>query len=247
MIFQDGNFFSSLSPTFLSQAIFSALIFFLGLSFGSVIKIAVLSSKNRRRASIFSSLCVFLAFSAILYTVLIFMSGSFFPLPQFQKSLSSQGISKHFYYIFIVSIFFWGSLVAVFWKIMLPLSLVLYFGLFFFTNHLLQKKFGEQPASLSFRIEETSPSEIKIIAFSLPDIALLPVGRTWLLINESIPPDSFHDSKSPLVKHYLNFLLTRGSEQITLPLPKSDVYPSLYTILINFHKGQPSFELVRTL
>ena len=267
-------FIVSSNPDFFSLCIFSLCILLLGLSVGSAIKIflprkkssgnsvivrdsnAASTSGTSRTSEIsgtftsshaFSAMCIFLALAAILYTLLIFLSHNLFPLPELHKNGELQSFPKSFYNIVFCIIFAWGILLAVFWKIMVPLSAVVYISFAIFTNCLLYKTFGEQRQNIPVKIEENSP-EIKVTVYMLPDIVLLPVKRNWFLVDSD-----FHEKTSPFLNNpaanfYLSeCLLSRLPSQFVIPPPEGQAYPSLYSLRITFSKDFPKCELVREL
>ena len=291
------SFFSilSINPDFSILCIFSLFILFSGLSVGCAIKIFLPAKKSSgvphalqaprfphaahdsktaghsRASHAFSATCIFLALAAILYTVLIFMSHDLFPLPEIQKNGELQGFPKSSYNAIFCIIFAWGILLAVFWKILIPLSAILYISFAIFTNCLLYRTFGNQRQNIPVKIEEDS-SEIKVTVYTLPDILIVPAKRNWFFVdfdfhektstlpdNPEVPaePDALGNPdvsgklgilSNPVANSYLNeFLLSRLPRQFVLPPPAEQAYPSLYSLRITFSKDFPKCELVREL
>ena len=232
---------------------------------------------HSRASHAFSATCIFLALAAILYTVLIFMSHDLFPLPEIQKNGELQGFPKSSYNAIFCIIFAWGILLAVFWKILIPLSAILYISFAIFTNSLLYRTFGNQRQNIPVKIEEDS-SEIKVTVYTLPDILIVPAKRNWFFVdfdfhektstltaepevpdNPEVPaePDALGNPNvpgkpgilsNPVANFYLNeFLLSRLPRQFVLPPPAEQAYPSLYSLRITFSKDFPKCELVREL
>jgi hypothetical protein len=248
MLSQAENFLSSFDYIFVSQCIFSLFSLISGLFFGSVIRIFVPVKKKSARLSAFSAMCIFLTLMVLLYTAFIFIAHSLSPFPQFQKIISSQEISERFYYIFLSSIFVFGTLLFLFLKVLLPFSLFFYFTLSFFTNFLLEKSFGEQLPIIPVRVEKDAPSEIKIFSYDLSDLAIFPVRRHWYTMNENFVEEASPLLKNNVIKIYLHkFILTKKNETHVLTLPEEKIYPSLYSIRIDFKKGRHIYSLEKDL
>lgn len=256
------------NPGFCTLCIFSLFVFTSGLSAGSAIKIFLPLKKNpgnsravrnpddstasRLSANFcssgaFSATCVFLAFAAILYTVMIFLTHNLFPLQYFHEIGVMQGFSNSFYNAVHAIIFVWGILLALCWKILLPLSLVFYISLSVFTNVLLYKTFGTQRQSIPLKIEESS-REIKVTVYTLPDILIIPAKRNWFLVDSDFYEKTSPLFSNPAVNFYLSeFLLSRAPKQFVLRPPAGQAYPGLYSLRITFSKDLPKCELVREL
>lgn len=249
MIFsQAENFLSSFDYIFVFQCFFSLFSLISGFFFGSIIRIFVPAKKKFVRSSAFSSMCIFLTLMLLLYTAFIFIAHSLSPVSMLQKIVLTQEISERSYYIFLSSIFVFGTVLFLFPKVLLPFSLLVYVVLTFSTNFLLEKLFGKQPQIISVRAEEKTPSEIRIFSYTVSDLAIFPVRRNWYTMNENFSETASPLLKNNVIKIYLHdFILAKKTETCVLTLPEEKIYPSLYTIRIGFKKGRLVYSLEKAL
>ena len=214
---------------FLSQFLAFSCVFSFGSAFACLLKILLSSKKHEKKTSRFVFLCVFLSFTVILYTILIFAASSLsWPL-DFSKNHS-------YYYLILAIIFATGTVISFFWKIALPVSLVLYVLLSFFTNYLMKSIFGEQRNMIPVHLEKNSPEkEIPIVYCPLPDTLALPVRRSWIFEGEKLPEQKNGILNFPPVKFYAEKVLLKNLKEAQIfRIPEPEVFPSLYSVHIDF-------------
>lgn len=253
----------------LQCALFLCVIF-AGIAFGALLRILFfrkLSSFSQTRFAAFSLFCLALTVSAILYTVLIFLTRSLFPASLLCGAHVSQGFSARSYYLAAAFLFCYGILLAAFWKLVIPLSLVLYAALAVFTQSVLNAAFGRQhlviPVLLDAnavvvgdmrvpRGEGGAAETLTVTAYTLPDALVLPMRRSWISVSVSgLPPEAdvaVSGSMNALALRYLHAVLLRRAPQTSeIAFPTDSAYPSLFSVHVSFHDDGFSCELVRDL
>ena len=178
-----------LENPFLAQCFAFSCVLCVGVSLASLAKIFLFRKKPNVSSRRFSVFCFFLSLAVIFYTVLIFMTKNLFFFSAFSR--------EHAGYVFLLLFFFMlGILLGLFWKIVLPLSLIVYLSITIFTNHLLHSLFESQSAVIPISIEENSVTigtrtvektselhqAVKISSYHLPDTLVLPVKRNWFVL-----------------------------------------------------------------
>jgi len=250
---------------------------FLGLAFGSFVRILLPLKKNA--SARFVSICIFISISIILYTILIFLTKELIPFFHFLESHEKAGFIKDSYLILLTAIFVFFTLLSLFWKVMIGVSLVLS-SLFVYGNYyILSSLYGPQKSSLDFRVEEDKISldgrdfsnkagdkmSILVDFNVIPDTIPLPLKRSYYTIrkisernpssgeieSESLISDKCKNSdffNKPLIIFYINNVILKNKvEAFSVSVPQGQFYPILYTINVSFVNGEPVFEFVRDL
>lgn len=219
---------------FTAQILALSCIFCIGLAFASCARFFFHSKKSPAKAIRFSSACFFLTLAVIFYTILIFYSESLFWISDFSEKNPA-------YYQVLTAVFLLGFVISFFWKVALPLFLVLYLFLTLFTNYILTSAFGNQKLAIPIHIEkESDQKSIDFISCHLPDTLILPVKRNWFCLPENFykNADGKKDRgilKNPPVDFYMNKILLKNlSGPESFPLPENDFYPALYSAHISF-------------
>ena len=231
---------------FLAQCFSFLCIFFLGLAFSCLLKIILPSKKSRVKSKKFSKFCVFLTFFVIFYTILIFSEKSIFWFADFSKIY-------HHYYIILCLIFVFGVIVSFFWKIAVPVSLVLYISLTIFTNHILFVNFGEQKQKIPIRIDEKSQKTLSLVSCRLPEMLVLPLRRNWFCVGENSLKAENQKNESfllsnPIVRFYTEKILLKNlSSPQNFPIPETNIFPSLYSAKISFKNEKIKCDFERDL
>ncbi len=228
--------------SFLTQAFAFLCVFSFGLSFACLLKILLPAKQKEVKNVRFAFLCLFLSFTVILYTILIFSAKSLsWPL-DFSKNRQN-------YFVVLSVIFVLGSLISFFWKVAGPVFLTLYISFSLFTNSVLKEAFGPQKQIIPIHIEEnSSPRDFSLIYCRLPDTLALPVKRNWFYAGEKLPESESKLLKNSLVSFYEKKILLKNlSEAKKIPIPKSEVYPSLYSARIGFKDNEIVCEIARDL
>ena len=216
-------------------------VFFLGGAFSCLLRILLPSRQKLGKSKPFSSFCVFLTFSVVFYTALIFAVHSLFWFSSFSK------IYPH-YYVTLGLIFLLGLVIFFFWKVAFPIFLVFYFFLSIFTNSILKVKFGEQRERISIIIEENSPRTLLIDSYRLSETLLLPIKRNWFVVNKNFPEVNKKIFSNSLVDFYLQKILPKNSsESQSFVVPEANVFPTLYSAKISFENGKLKCEFSRDL
>lgn len=200
MIFEIRSLFSE-NQFFFLQSFEALFVFFVSLSVGAILKIFIPRKKiknAKNKSAQFTFACVFLTFSIFLYTILIFLTKKIFFFKILLDNHVSFGFSAGSYYVLLAFIFLWGILLSLFWKIVLPVSLILYFSVSFFSLTVLNAYFGHQHDVISLKIEENSfsvgdfsakkglnLSQFFVVQHSkIPDSVFLPIRRNWFFIEK---------------------------------------------------------------
>ena len=258
---------ASLSSFFVSYTLCFCCVFCVGLSFGAV---GGLCFPKTRAAFRFSVSCVFLALALILYTVLVFRIHSLFWFFSLSRS--------HPYFFFIVfGVFILGLLLALFWKVVLPIFLVLYMAATVFSLFALRSLFGVQtrrvPVTVTERTISLRDESIELAADTehaltvqfcyLNDMLILPLPRAWVsvsAVSEYAPGDSDVKRSIPLKDGEKNsfadsalnwlsghILAVSQTKTLSVPIPKTSVYPSLYSLVFTVNGEDLSCAFVRDL
>ncbi|MBQ9282574.1 MAG: hypothetical protein IJ207_10345 [Treponema sp.] len=250
------------SHLFLSQAALASCVFFLGLSFGSFVTFFLPQKNKKRRFAAFSLMCLFLTGAALVFTFLIFLEHNLFPFFEIQKNLHLKEIPERFFYSVLAFLFFLGVLTVLFWKILLPATVLIYAAMTLFTNHLLAEVFPSQKERIFIRMTgdevlvgpehipqslSASDSSMQVSVYELPELLLLPVKRNWFSfgVGLSLPERGIH--QNPAVAAYLRFLLFREPRILKIDFPNDTVYPSLYSLCLKFQGEAVDYELLREL
>lgn len=229
-----------------STQVFAILcVFCTGISVACLVRIILPSRKKSVKSKRFIFFCLFLSISLIFYTILIFYTENLLWFSEFQRNDSA-------YYKILAFVFSAGFLTSLFWKIFLPLFLVTYAACAFFTNHVMTSIFGRQNPVISVRMEENSENvPVSLIYCRLPDTLVLPVKRNWFYSGESLPNLHAEGSKifgNPLTKAYIQRILLKNlNPPKKFSLPKSDVFPSLYSAHVSFEGGEIQCQISRDL
>ena len=260
--------------SFLSQSSFAcqclafSIVACLGLSFGSLLKIIFNSKKESPSKGLFSnrfiSICILLTFAVVFYSLLIFACHSLTFFVGFYKSHSN-------YIPLLSAIFLFSVFLSFFWKIMLPLTLLLYAGFSLATFHLLKTKFPSQNRNIEVLVNQkeiclnkekfssNNKNLLRIDSYCLSDLLPLPLPRNWFLISllddmgdpqeEKVVDDSFfYQESDAFTKWCFKILFDKSQAQFKeLPLNEEKNYPSLYSLKISFKKGSLNAELIGEL
>lgn len=260
--------FPFLKLGFMHASLFCACVFFVALSFGLLLGMAFPKKSASSRSARFVFACVFLTLATVFYTLLIFLCGSLFPLDSFLASHASSGFSKNSYYLILLGIFLCGLLISLFWKVTLPIFVVLGALFTFFNYSILYSEFGTQSDIIRFTVEEekiiVEGHEIKksgeenyleFSALSLPDTIPLPLRRNYFRI-KNIPTQHSSENQNsflskilhnPATDFYKNKILLKNRSDFQVTLPDSAIYPSLYSAQITFKEGKPTCTFKREL
>lgn len=228
--------------SFLTQFFAFICLLTFGFAFACFLRIILPSKKHGIKSLRFAFMCFFLSLTVISYTILIFKSKSLSWPIDFSKSHNN-------YYLFLACIFFLGTLISFFWKILLPVSLIFYLSLSIFTNYLMTSIFGEQKNVIPISIEDNSSlKEVSIIHCPLPDIFILPIKRNWFFAGQELPEKDDRLLKNSLVKFYLENILLKNLKDVkSFPLPETKIFPSLYSAHIDFSDSEITCRIVKDL
>lgn len=218
--------------SFSAQVLAFSCVFCIGIFFASCVRCIFHSKKSHSKTKRFSSACVFLTFAAIFYTILIFYSESLLWVTDFERKNPG-------YYEILGVVFALGFLISLFWKVALPVFLVLYVSLALFTNYILTTTFGEQKTTIPIHVEaDSSAKSINLLSCRLPDTLVLPVRRDWFCVSDPFPKSDLEITKNPLVEFYTNSVLLKNiSSPESFSIPATTFYPALYSAHINFVNG----------
>ena len=242
---------------FISQCILSLIALFFGLSAGQIIK---LLTGYRKSSCVFSFLCIFATVLVLLYTFFIFQSHSLSPFPVLKKSFLP----------LLTAIFFWGVALSLFWKILIPVSAVLYASITFFTYKTLNSVFQNQKEIIPLTITENSITFedktleyqsdkilfLKVELFRLPDSIVLPLKRNWYSVsivseiegsNEENHVLSLKLKNKPADFYFHKVLVKKISDLQILQMPQDKVFPSLYSLRIPLKDASPACKIIRDL
>lgn len=255
-------------------------VFCLALATGSAFRMT-LPFKKKHISARSVSICIFLTFCAIFYTILIFQTRALFPFPKFLSEYMQCGFSRLSYFILTGSIFFLGVILSLFWKIALPIFLILYGGFSYFTFYLLKSHFGNQDKKISLKIDtdsifvnkmqvQKSEDRYQFLSFdycTLPDSLFIPIPRHWFSIksiteykNPAVLPEPENEIPIPneqklphilerrLISSYMNsVLLKKTFFSHPVPLPDEKIYPSIFSLTIDFADGSLNAHFSRDL
>ncbi len=260
--------FPCLKSGFVHASLFYICVFFVAIALGLLLGMAFPKKSKASKSASFVLACIFLTIAAIFYTLLIFLCVSLFPLDSFLAMHSSAGFSRNSYYGILLGIFLCGVLISLFWKVFLPVFVILA-GLFTFSNHyLLASEFGEQVSSVRITVEEEKiiingheiqksgeENHLELSVLSLPDTLPLPLRRNWFCI-KNIP--SSHQEKNPgtflsklfdnsAVEFYKKSILFKNRSEFQSEIPNPIVFPSLYSANITFAEGKPVCRFTKDL
>lgn len=205
--------------TFFDEKFFiTVACFFLGAGFGSLI--CIFSGKIFKKkylSSRFSLFCIFFAIAGSLLT---------FQIVKFQILPIQPFLEKIIFFIIIFSV---GFLVSSVYKIFIPVFLILFIALTFFTNIWLSKSYIHADKKTTLVLDEnTDYSEATVI--NLPFEIFLPISKTWLKFNNSYTKPELNNKNilKPLFLKYEAFITGR-SKQVHIDFPKYDFYPVVVT------------------
>ena len=210
--------------SFVAQSLAFLCVFCFGLAEGSIL-IIFLPFKNKSKSARTVSASIFLTLCAIFYTILIFQTHSLFPLPQFLSEHVRLGFSRLSYYLLIFVIFFLGILISLFWKIALPVCVILYASFSWFTLYLLKSQFKNQDKHISVKIDKTllsvgekqiqkSADFYQFFVFeycTIPDSLCIPIPRHYFKLK------SIAEYKNPAISAE-NFVFNA-----VLPAPENEI------------------------
>lgn len=242
--------------TFPASAFFFATVFFLGCSSGNflcwIIKRISYSKKHSITKSEprFSWGCVFLSLGILVFSALLVLSNKthFIDFKFLEYKFSSED------FVFFGSTYISAIIFSVFFRFLfIPVSL-LYIFLTIHTETFLSKNFINENRLISFSIEENilkienekiqNKDFLQVEIYQLPSKLILPVKRNWYKIKSPDFPKTSENSskKNFLAIKYENLLLKNKLEE-TVPIPKENVFPSLYTIRFKNEKVRFNREL----
>ena len=260
--------FPSLKSGFVHSSLFYACIFFVAVALGLLLGMAFPKKSTASRSARFVFACVFLTLATIFYTLLIFLCSSLFPLDSFLAMHSSAGFSRNSYYGILLGIFLCGVLISLFWKISLPVFVILGALFTFFNHYILASEFGEQVLSVRLTVEEEKiiidgyeipkadgENQLELSVLSLPETFPLPLRRNWFCIKNI---QSAHTAKNKdsfisklmansAVESYKNSILLKNRFDFQQSIPTSTVYPALFSAQITFENGSPTCHFSKDL
>lgn len=188
-----SSFFQNTDVAFIVQCCAFSCVILVGFAAGSALRMCFPSKKGSSfRATRFVSICLFLSIAAILYTILVFTERELFWFLGFSAA--------HPHYLeILLCVFLFSALLSLFWKILIPVTIVLYGCLSILTACFLQEWFGEQKDVCSLVIDEQELvlDGVHIPRYSedapfllmkscvLPSILILPIRRNWACLEYS--------------------------------------------------------------
>lgn len=235
---------ASFNP-FLIQVLAFFCVFCVGFAAACFARMVIPSGKKSARSKSFTAFCVFLSFSVILYTVLIFCTKSLFCFSEFSAKYPG-------YYKILMSVFAAAAIISFFWKILLPVSFVIYIAFSFFTHYVLVSVFGPQNATIPISVDENSKIDsFSLVSCHLPDTLLLPVKRNWFSPAGEIPESWTKGGRflsSAPVKAYVDGVVLKNlTAPRKFPIPETEVFPCLYSAHIDFEDDELVCRIVRDL
>ena len=233
----------------------------LGLSFAASLKI-IFPFRKAKSPSNFIFACIFLTGAVVLYTFLIFKMENLFP---FSKLAESEN-SAFSFYAFAVGFFCFGCLLFLFWKILLPVSMIFVIFFTILTNHLLIKVFGSQKMTIPISVNENSFSlnqkeiskteenfknqnlTIKITSYKMSDTFFLPVRRNWFSTDQNFSAEKNAFPENPILGFYFEkFVLSGTFSLFNAHISDDGEYPSLYSAHFSFKNDILYCEIRRDL
>ena len=238
-----------MAPLFLQNPLINQVfafscVFFAASASACLLKMLVPFPQKKSRTKKFAPFCLFLSLSIIFYTLLIFAVHSLFWFQNFHEEIS--GYYKTLVFVFAISL-----LISFFWKLLLPLSLVLYVLLSFFTNRAMLSIFGRQNQLVTVRVEDNSDRTLPLVYCHLPETFLLPLRRNWIYIGEylpSVPAGENSSAVSKAEKLLAEFVIQKSTVQPhKILLPESQLLPSLFSVRMEFSGSELKYSVVRDL
>ncbi len=242
--------------TYLSVSI---LFLCAGVIFGCFVKLAIrYFHNNRSGGSVWTVFCIFLSLAVA------FFAGSLVFNPQFIAELSQLSSDLVFFLVLSISSF----LIFLFWKILLPLSVILYGVLWIFTLNLLHNRYGNCTSQLDvtllenrIQLEDSSfeyddAPRLYFEVTQLPHKLLIPVARLWYIpVDESVAVEgglktsidgAVHSPIGKIKTLYEKWLFQKIIYQCA-QIPDSTLKPVLYGIKISAERNELSFQVKRSL